>query len=128
MCTATQEPCLCFANAFKTHDTPFLKPMFCHVSSFNLILCRMFSNLQKPISLQKKLNGSQCFFVDLPHTETRSAGDDFDIFITLREVIFAKFSEFSGQFAKISSRSVHSRKLILAKKNLKIDRLAKIHF
>ena len=60
--------------------------------------------------------------------------------VTLREVIFArrnfrefaKFSEFSGQFAKISSRQVSQgqsfTKINSRKKNSEIDRFAKIRF
>ena len=81
MFTATQEPCLLLCARFqntnlKTHDMPFLKPMFCHVSSFNLIMQNVFK-FAKANQIAEELDRSQCFFVDIPHTETRSAGDEF---------------------------------------------------
>ena len=57
---------------------PFLKPMFCHVSSFNLIMQNVFK-FAKANQIAEELDRSQCFFVDIPHTETRSAGDEFGV-------------------------------------------------
>ena len=50
--------------------------MFCHVSSFNLIMQNVFK-FAKTNQLAEELDRSQCFFVDLPLTETRSGGEEF---------------------------------------------------
>ena len=50
--------------------------MFCHVSSFNLIMQNVFK-FAKTNQLAEELDRSQCFFVDLPLTETRSDGEEF---------------------------------------------------
>ena len=50
--------------------------MFCHVSSFNLIMQNVFK-FAKANQLAEELDRSQCLFVDLPLTETRSDGEEF---------------------------------------------------
>ena len=50
--------------------------MFCHVSRFNLIMQNVFK-FAKTNQLAEELDRSQCFFVDLPLTETRSDGEEF---------------------------------------------------
>ena len=77
--------------------------MFCHVSSFNLIMQNVFK-FAKANQLAEELDRSQCFFVDLLLTETRSDGEEFalghfeyihELFSVTNDHVYIRFSSWA---------------------------------